>query len=132
MKYRRKERGHYRGEKSKQGLISAKDLTIELPEGQTIHEINQRFHETINTLYISRNEKKVFGSLKMSFGSSQNGVQRRVAHVLPTTGVPEACCPCTAHHRSARGVLPMYCPQKEGQLPFEDAPEISQHTLNLT
>ena len=34
MKYRRKERGHYRGEKSReQGLTSAKDLPIELPEG---------------------------------------------------------------------------------------------------
>ena len=33
MKYGRKERGHYRGESPKQGLISAKDLPIELPEG---------------------------------------------------------------------------------------------------
>ena len=33
MKYGRKERGHYRGKSPKQGLISAKDLLIELPEG---------------------------------------------------------------------------------------------------
>ena len=33
MKYGRKERGTIRGESPKQGLISAKDLPIELPEG---------------------------------------------------------------------------------------------------
>ena len=34
MKYGRKERGHYKGgESPKQGLISAKELTIELPDG---------------------------------------------------------------------------------------------------
>ena len=33
MKYERKERGHYKGEKS-QTRPSAKDLTIELPEGR--------------------------------------------------------------------------------------------------
>ena len=31
MKYGRKERGHYKGEKSQKDLTSAKDLTIELP-----------------------------------------------------------------------------------------------------
>ena len=35
MKYGRKERGHYNGGKSpRQGLSSAKDLTIELSEGR--------------------------------------------------------------------------------------------------
>ena len=35
MKYGRKERGHYKGEKSKtRPDYSAKDLTIELPEGR--------------------------------------------------------------------------------------------------
>ena len=33
MKYGRKERGHYKEKIPKQGLISAKDLSIELPEG---------------------------------------------------------------------------------------------------
>ena len=31
MRYGRKEREHYKGESPKQGLTSAKDLTIELP-----------------------------------------------------------------------------------------------------
>ena len=34
MKYRRKERGNYKGESPKQGLTSAKDLTIEISEGR--------------------------------------------------------------------------------------------------
>ena len=34
MKYERKERGHYNGKSSKQGLSSANDLPIELPEGR--------------------------------------------------------------------------------------------------
>ena len=33
MKYERKERGH-KGESPKQGLTSAKDLPMELPEGR--------------------------------------------------------------------------------------------------
>ena len=33
MKYGRKDRGHYKGKSPKQGLTSAKDPTIELPEG---------------------------------------------------------------------------------------------------
>ena len=34
MKYGKKERGHYKGESPKQGLTSAKDLPIVLPEGR--------------------------------------------------------------------------------------------------
>ena len=34
MKNERKERGHYKGECPKQGLTSADDITIELPEGR--------------------------------------------------------------------------------------------------
>ena len=33
MKYVRKIRGHYKGKSTKQGLTSAKDSAIELPEG---------------------------------------------------------------------------------------------------
>ena len=34
MKFGRKERGHNNGERSLQGLISAKNITIELSEGR--------------------------------------------------------------------------------------------------
>ena len=42
MKYGRKERGTIRGKSPKQGLTSAKDLPIELPEGREspYHRLN--------------------------------------------------------------------------------------------
>ena len=40
MKYRRTERGHYREESPKQGLISAKDLPIELFQKRSVQGEN--------------------------------------------------------------------------------------------